>query len=262
MSAAAAFGAMAPEEVFTKPVSTGTHPAAFFTRTGVGSKSTLKVPSGCAVTSCVGVVSASTSTGESDSAAFCEAAASGDRSPVSAVTDEDSGGVTATAWGLVTPSVGPSKTDATSQALRPGTRLPHPMAPTPYSQTPYRRVIKARRTPCVNRLPAAPSRSNRPIDHTRHAKETNRMPHRGVVDRQRRLKDTAPVRPVNPKDQKERENLAHLSTKPHPRSGGSAYANTTVRRPLSRIRRSACHFTARASACIPRRGRWRPAGPG
>ncbi|MGY4739893.1 hypothetical protein [Streptomyces sp. ATMOS53] len=82
MSAAAAFGAMAPEEVFTRPVSTGTHPAAFFTRTGVGSKSTLKVPSGCAVTSCVGVVSALTSTGEPDSAAFCEAAASGNRSLV------------------------------------------------------------------------------------------------------------------------------------------------------------------------------------
>ncbi|MFK0288039.1 hypothetical protein ACIQVL_47295 [Streptomyces sp. NPDC090499] len=80
MSAAAAFGTTLPDGVVCRSVSTGTQPDAFSARTGTGSNSTENVPSGCAVTSCVGVVSALTSTGEPDAAASCDAAASGDRS--------------------------------------------------------------------------------------------------------------------------------------------------------------------------------------
>jgi hypothetical protein len=80
MSAAAAFGATSPDDVVCRSVSTGTQPDARFARTGTGSNWTVKVPSGCAVTSCVGVVSAFTSMGEPDAAAFRDAAASGDRS--------------------------------------------------------------------------------------------------------------------------------------------------------------------------------------
>lgn len=115
MSAAAAFGSSSPEDVVSKVVSTGPQPDARFARTGSGSNSAVNVPSGWAVTNCVGVVSSLTSTDEPDAAAFCDAAASGDRSLPSDVADEPPCGTAAIACVPAAPSICTTSTDAASQ---------------------------------------------------------------------------------------------------------------------------------------------------
>jgi hypothetical protein len=87
--AAAAAGVTWPPGLARSDVSIGTQADPAFARTGVVLASSVKVPSGRAVTVWVGVVSDATSTGEPEAAAFAEAAASGDRSPAGAAAGRD-----------------------------------------------------------------------------------------------------------------------------------------------------------------------------